>query len=160
MSKSLEVRVGELLGVKGMTLGLAESCTGGLIAHRITNVPGSSEYFLGAVVCYADEVKRGLLGVRAETLAQDGAVSRQSALEMARGVCKVLGAQVGVAVTGIAGPGGGSGDKPVGLTWIALITPEGERVERFVWRGDRIENKRSSVDAALKMLLEALGGGV
>jgi len=129
-----------------------------LIAHRITNVPGSSEYFVGGVVCYADSVKRQLLGVAAETLAQDGAVSQQSALQMARGVRKLLGVELGVSVTGVAGPGGGTDEKPVGLTWIAAISPEVERVERYIWRGDRIENKQSSAEAALELLFEAIGG--
>jgi PncC family amidohydrolase len=156
MSEPLEALAGELLRAKSMKLALAESCTGGLIAHRITNVPGSSEYFLGGVVSYADAIKRRLLEVDAETLAQDGAVSRQTALEMARGACRVLGADVGVAVTGIAGPGGGSEDKPVGLTWIAVVGPAVERVERYMWSGDRITNKERSAEAALKLLVEAL----
>lgn len=157
MNIPIESRVGELLREKAMKLGLAESCTGGLIAHRITNVPGSSDYFLGAVVCYADSVKRQLLGVAADTLAQEGAVSQQTALQMARGVCKLLGAQVGVSATGIAGPGGGTEEKPVGLTWIAVVSPDGERVERYIWSGDRIENKESSAAAALDLLIEAIG---
>jgi len=156
MNIPIESRVGELLREKAMKLGLAESCTGGLIAHRLTNVPGSSDYFLGAVVCYADSVKQQLLGVAADTLAQDGAVSQQTALQMARGVCKLLGAQVGVSVTGIAGPGGGTQEKPVGLTWIAVVSPDGERVERYMWSGDRIENKESSATAALDLLIEAI----
>lgn len=156
MSEPLEALAGELLKAKGMKLALAESCTGGLIAHRITNIPGSSEYFLGGVVSYADAIKHRLLEVDAETLAQDGAVSRQTALEMARGACRVLGADVGVAVTGIAGPGGGSEEKPVGLTWIALVDPDGERVEHHIWSGDRIANKERSAEAALELLVEAL----
>jgi PncC family amidohydrolase len=156
MSEPLEALAGELLKAKGMKLALAESCTGGLIAHRITNIPGSSEYFLGGVVSYADAIKHRLLEVDAETLAQDGAVSRQTALEMARGACRVLGADVGVAVTGIAGPGGGSAEKPVGLTRIALVDPEGERVEHHIWSGDRIANKERSAEAALELLVGAL----
>ncbi len=158
MSKPLEVQAGELLRARGVKLALAESCTGGLIAHRITNVPGSSEYFLGGVVSYADAIKHRLLEVDAETLERDGAVSRQAALEMARGACRVLGADVSVAVTGIAGPGGGSDDKPVGLTWIAVVCPEGERVERHIWSGDRIENKERSAETALELLVKALDG--
>jgi PncC family amidohydrolase len=156
MSESLEVLAGDLLRAREMKLALAESCTGGLIAHRITNVPGSSEYFLGGVVSYADAIKRRLLEVDAETLAQDGAVSRQTALEMARGACRVIGADVGIAVTGIAGPGGGSEDKPVGLTWIAVLGPDVERVERYMWGGDRIANKERSAEAALELLVEVL----
>jgi PncC family amidohydrolase len=157
MNKPIEARVGDLLEAKGMKLAMAESCTGGLIAHRITNVPGSSRYFLGGVVCYADAVKRGLLGVSEDTLAQEGAVSRQTALEMARGIRKLMGAQIGISVTGIAGPSGGSVEKPVGLTWIAVIDPDTERVERYAWGGERIENKEYSAEAALKLLIEVIG---
>lgn len=156
MEVQLEVSVGEALGARNLTLAVAESCTGGLVAHRLTNVPGSSEYFLGGVVSYADAVKHGVLGVSGETLLHHGAVSQQGALEMAQGVCRVLGAQVGLAVTGIAGPGGGSVEKPVGLTWIAVITPHGERIERYLWEGDRKENKNSSGEAALRLLLDEL----
>lgn len=156
MEEQLEVYVGEALGAKNLTLAVAESCTGGLVAHRLTNVPGSSEYFLGGVVSYADTVKHGVLGVCAETLLHHGAVSKKSALEMAQGVCRVFGAQVGLSVTGIAGPGGGSAEKPVGLTWIAIITPHGERIERYLWDGDRKENKHSSAEAALRLLLDEL----
>lgn len=156
MKESIEFSVGEALRANNLTLAVAESCTGGLIAHRVTNVPGSSQYFVGGVVSYADAVKQGVLGVRGETLAKHGAVSRHTALEMARGVRRLLGAQVGVAVTGIAGPGGGSADKPVGLTWIAVISPRRERVERYDWDGDRAENKISAAGAALQLLLDEL----
>jgi PncC family amidohydrolase len=149
MKTPIEVSVGETMRAKGLTMAVAESSTGGLIAHLVTSAPGSSEYFLGGVVSYADTVKQSVLGVRGETLAQ-------CALEMARGVRKALDAQVGVAVTGIAGPGGGTSEKPVGLTWIAVITPTGERAERYEWSGDRAENKNSSARAALKLLLDEL----
>ena len=157
MKKPIEVFVGEALKAKNLTLAVAESCTGGLLAHRVTNVPGSSEYFLGGVVSYANAVKQVVLGVRGGTLAQHGAVSRQSALEMARGVRRVLEAQVAVAITGVAGPGGGSVEKPVGLAWIAVITPRRERVECYEWSGDREENKNSFARAALQLLFEELG---
>lgn len=156
MEEQLEVYVGEALRAKNLTLAVAESCTGGLVAHRLTNVPGSSEYFLGGVVSYADTVKHDMLGVSGETLLHHGAVSQKSALEMALGVCRLLGAHLGLAVTGIAGPGGGSAEKPVGLTWIAVITPQGERIERYLWEGDRKENKNSSAEAALRLLLDEL----
>jgi len=156
MQGQLEVYVGEALGARNLMLAVAESSTGGLISHRLTNVPGSSEYFLGGVVSYSDMVKHHVLGVPGETLLHHGAVSQQSALEMAQGVCRVLGAQVGLAVTGIAGPGGGSAEKPVGLTWIAVITPHGERVERYLWDGSRKENKNSSAEAALTLLFDEL----
>jgi PncC family amidohydrolase len=156
MKTPLEVSVGTTMRAKGLTLAVAESSTGGLIAHLVTSAPGSSQYFLGGVVSYADTVKQVVLGVRGETLAQHGAVSRQCAMEMARGVREALGAQVGVAVTGIAGPGGGTAEKPVGMTWVAVITPTGERAERYEWSGDRAENKNSSAEAALKLLLDEL----
>ncbi len=101
---------------------MAESCTGGLVGHRITDVPGSSTYFLGGVIAYAYEAKERLLDVRHATLYEHGAVSEQTALEMARGARRVLGADIGIAVTGIAGPGGGLPDKPVGTTWVAVST--------------------------------------
>jgi PncC family amidohydrolase len=154
--EALEIAVGKALKAQGWTLGLAESCTGGLIAHRVTNVPGSSEYFLGGVVSYADAVKQAVLGVRKETLIQHGAVSRRCALEMARGIRPLLGADIGVAVTGIAGPGGGSEEKSVGLTWIAVVTPWGERVERYAWSGNRQQNKSSMAEQALTLLLDAI----
>ena len=154
--ETIEVFVGEALKAQGWKLGLAESCTGGLIAHRITNVPGSSDYFVGAVVSYADDFKQAVLGVRKETLIQHGAVSRECVVEMVRGVLNLVDVEVGVAVTGIAGPSGGSVEKPVGLAWIAVITPRRERVERYVWKGDRRENKESMADQALSLLLEAL----
>ncbi len=154
--EALEIAVGKVLKAQGWTLGLAESCSGGLIAHRVTDVPGSSEYFVGGVVSYADNVKRDVLGVREETLSRHGAVSRLCALEMARGIRPVVGADIGVAVTGIAGPGGGSEEKPVGLTWIALVTPWGERVERYEWSGNRQENKNHTAEQALRLLLETI----
>lgn len=158
-SSPLERAVGDILQARGWSLATAESCTGGLIGHRITQVPGSSAYFLGGVVSYADEVKRDLLGVRSDTLARDGAVSRATALEMARGVRQRLAADVGISVTGIAGPSGGSPEKPVGLTWIAIVTPRVERAQRFVFGGDRHANKEQGADAALKMLVEELSDG-
>ena len=157
MDQSLEEKVGTALTERGWTLALGESCTGGLVAHRITEVPGSSEYFLGGVVAYSNPIKEALLDVRSSTLEAVGAVSEQTAREMALGARKTIRASVGVSITGIAGPGGGTVDKPVGLTYIAVSTPEGEWLERQVFEGDRHANKKSSADAALKLLLEALG---
>jgi PncC family amidohydrolase len=159
MDQTLEAKVGSALNGKGWTLALGESCTGGLIAHRITEVPGSSEYFLGGVVAYSNAVKELLLHVESETLKTVGAVSEEAAREMARGAREAMSAAVGVSVTGIAGPGGGTVDKPVGLTFISVSTPEGEWAERHVFQGDRHSNKESAADAALKLLLEALGAG-
>lgn len=155
--KALEVLVGEALRAKGWTLALAESCTGGLIGHLVTQVPGSSEYFLGGVVAYAYDAKERLLGVRHQTLYEHGAVSRQTAMEMAHGARLAFGADVGLAVTGIAGPGGGLPDKPVGLTWIAISTRHAQRAAEHVWPGDRQAVKEQSARAALQSLLAILG---
>jgi PncC family amidohydrolase len=127
-----------------------------MIGHLITNISGSSDYYLGGVIAYANPVKRERLGVRAETLERVGAVSRETALQMARGVRRLLGADYGLAVTGIAGPTGGTPDKPVGLTFIALAGPQGERCERHVWPYDRLGNKQATARRALRMLIERL----
>ena len=156
MSEPLEVIVGKILLERKMTLALAESCTGGLIGHRITNVPGSSEYFAGGVVAYSYEAKENLLAVRHNTLYDHGAVSPETAIEMARGARRALGADVGVSITGIAGPGGGMPGKPVGLVYISLSARGFERTERFVWNKDREGNKWDSSEAALTMLKEYL----
>ncbi|HLF90558.1 MAG TPA: CinA family protein [Anaerolineales bacterium] len=152
----LEVQMGELLRARKRTLVTAESCTGGLIGHLLTNVPGSSEYYTGGVVAYAYEAKVVLLGVTWETLEKYGAVSEEVALAMARGVRAALNGDIGVAVTGIAGPGGGMPNKPVGLTWIAISAPDGDWAKRFVWNGDREGNKMCSARAALEMVVEYL----
>jgi PncC family amidohydrolase len=152
----LEETLGPLLVARRLTLAVAESCTGGLIGHRLTNVPGSSDYFLGGLIAYSYSAKEKLLGVRPETLQSFGAVSEPTAREMARGACRVLGAHLGVAVTGIAGPGGATPDKPVGLTWIALCAPGVERAEHHVWTGDRVANKEASAEAALRLVLDYL----
>jgi nicotinamide-nucleotide amidase len=158
MDQTLEEKAGSALNQKGWTLALAESCTGGLIAHRITNVPGSSDYFLGGVMAYSTPVKETLLGVKSETLRAVGAVSDETAREMARGASQAVSSDVGLSVTCIAGPGGVTEEKPVGLTFIGAITPEGEWVERHVFQGDRQSIKGSASDAALELLLNALGG--
>ena len=148
----LEKEVGELLRKHRLTLATAESCTGGLLSHRITNVPGSSDYFIGGVVAYSNQVKKDLLGVRDETLRSAGAVSEETALQMARGVRERLKADIGIGITGIAGPGGGTPAKPVGLVYVAISAPDYERCERFLWHEDREGNKRLSSEAALEML--------
>jgi PncC family amidohydrolase len=150
--ESLEVSVGKLLSAQNLTLALAESCTGGLVSHRLTEVPGSSAYFLGGVVAYANAVKEQLLGVSHATLHDHGAVSAETAVEMARGARRALGTDVGLSVTGIAGPTGDMPGKPVGLVYVALSTRSDERCERHVWGGDRSENKARSAAAALDLL--------
>jgi PncC family amidohydrolase len=156
--KSLEFQVGQLLQQRGLKLVLAESCTGGLLGSRITDVPGSSEYFLGGVVAYAYEAKVELLGVSWDTLNTRGAVSHETVLEMARGVRKSLKGDIAISVSGIAGPGGATPDKPVGTTWIGLVTNEGEWAKTFRFSGDREGNKAFAVDAALQLLLDHLHG--
>jgi PncC family amidohydrolase len=156
MAEALEVTVGKMLAEKKLTLALAESCTGGLIGHRITDVPGSSEYFVGGIVAYSYEAKEKLLGVHHDTLYDHGAVSPETAQEMAHGVRRVLGTDIGISVTGIAGPGGGLPGKPVGLVYISLSARDYERTEKFFWRKDRSGNKLDSSEAALKMLEEYL----
>jgi PncC family amidohydrolase len=149
---ALELIVGRLLQQRGLTLAVAESCTGGLIGHRVTSVPGSSAYYQGSVTAYSYDAKELILHVQHDTLYQYGAVSEQTAREMAQGVRRAFHADVGLAVTGIAGPGGGMPEKPVGLVYIALATPDGEWVERQVWAGNRLENKEHSAEAALGLL--------
>ena len=135
------------------TVALAESCTGGMVAAALTAVPGSSGYFLGGVVSYADEAKRDLLGVDAAVLAAHGAVSAQVARAMAEGARARFGASVAAAVTGIAGPDGGSDEKPVGLTYVAVEDDAGVDVRRVVWPGDRAANRLDSAVAVLEALL-------
>ena len=159
MDQKPEAKLGSALNSRGWTLALGESCTGGLIAHRITEIAGSSEYFLGGVVAYSNLIKESLLNVQIKTLEAVGAVSEETAREMARGAREVMRAAVGVSVTGIAGPGGATEGKPVGLTFISVSTPDGEWVERHVFEGDRHANKQASAEAALKLLLQVLSEG-
>ena len=158
MPNPLEIQVGQLLHERGLKLVLAESCTGGLLGSRITDVPGSSEYFLGGVVAYAYEAKADLLGVSWETLNTKGAVSRETVLEMARGVRHRMKAHIAVSVSGIAGPGGGTPEKPVGTTWIGLAAEDGEWAKSYQFDRDREGNKISAADAALHLLLDYLQG--
>ncbi|MCL4528549.1 MAG: CinA family protein [Chloroflexi bacterium] len=154
----LEIKLGDLLKRKGLRLATAESCTGGLIASRITDVPGSSDYFLGGIVAYAYEAKVALLNVSWDTLRTYGAVSRETVLEMARGARKALSAGLAISVSGIAGPGGGLPNKPVGTTWFGLSAEDGEWARIYCFDGDRLQNKSSSADAALQMVLDYLNG--
>jgi PncC family amidohydrolase len=149
-------RVAALCLERGLTVATAESCTGGLIAKLITDLPGSSEFFRGGVVSYSNEVKMELLGVRDEELAAHGAVSAQVARSMAVGMRVRLGADLVVSVTGIAGPGGGTRAKPVGLTYIAVADATGTDVRRFAWAGDRTANRESGARAALELLMERI----
>lgn len=139
-----------------ISLGTAESCSGGLVGHSITAISGSSGYYRGGVISYADEVKSMLLDVPASTLERHGAVSAQVAVAMAEGVRRAVASDYGLAVTGVAGPGGGSDAKPVGLTYVATAGPHGHEVRRYVWEGDRESNKQHSAAAALELLLAVL----
>ncbi|NDJ60875.1 MAG: CinA family protein [Chloroflexi bacterium] len=155
----LEAQVGAALRALGWTICAAESCTGGLLLHRVTNIPGSSAYVLGGVVAYANEVKELLLHVRRETMIEYGAVSAETAEEMARGALDIFGTTLAVSITGIAGPGGGSPEKPVGLTYIGLARKDnGVMVQRHFWDGDREGIKQASAGAALQVILEAAAG--
>ena len=154
----LETIIGPLLRLRGLKLATAESCTGGLVADRITDVPGSSEYFVGGVVAYAYEAKVALLHVSWDTLRAHGAVSRLTAIEMARGVRTALGADIGLSISGIAGPGGGLPNKPVGTTYISLSATDGDWARKFIWAGDRKQNKAASAEAALQFVLDYLQG--
>src|SRR5258706_4522560 len=158
VSSLSENLIGNILHTRGLKLAAAESCTGGLIGNRITDVAGSSEYFLGSIVAYAYEVKVRLLDVSWDTLNKYGAVSRETVLEMARGVHQKIGGDVAMSVSGIAGPGGGTPDKPVGTTWIGLIAKDGEWAKEFHFSGNREQNKSSAADASLQMLLDYLQG--
>lgn len=158
-TKGLAEYVGSLLWSSGFTLALAESCTGGLVGDCVTDVPGSSDYYLGGIVSYSNAAKQMLLGVRDETLQTFGAVSAECAAEMAQGARRVVGADVAVSVTGIAGPGGGSPDKPVGLTYIHLSAADAEIGQTAIWPGDRRSNKENSALAALQLLARYLENG-
>ena len=144
--------VGPLLIRAGRTIATAESCTGGLVAARIVAVSGSSAYFLGGIVSYSNDAKHRLLGVPSLMLERYGAVSVDVALAMARGVRRKLGTDIGVATTGIAGPGGATPTKPVGLVYIALAAEGVERCRRYLWHGDRLDNITASAEAALRLV--------
>jgi nicotinamide-nucleotide amidase len=154
--QSLEVHAGKILRQLKLNLATAESCTGGLVGHRITNVPGSSDYYLGGVVAYANEVKVHQLGVKQETVERYGAVSRETVLEMASGARQALSADIGLATSGIAGPTGGTPENPVGLTWIGLSARDYEDAWRYVWEGDRLAVKEQTVEQALRLLVDYL----
>lgn len=149
--------IGNALRKKGLKLAIAESCTGGLLSSMITDIPGSSDYFEGSIVAYSNSVKSGKLGVKSATLASYGAVSRETAGEMAQGAGKAFKADISAAVTGIAGPGGGTPKKPVGLVFIAVSKGGRTVVKRFLFKGGRKAVKKMSAEAALKMLGAALG---
>lgn len=156
MKMDLEQKIGQELRDRGWRLAVAESCTGGLIGHRITNYSGSSTYYLGSITAYAYRAKVRLLDVSWDTLEKFGAVSEETIKEMALGVRRALAADVGLAVSGIAGPTGGTPDKPVGYTWIGLSTCDGIWTLQHTAGGDRIENKQEIAEKAFEFLYEFL----
>ncbi len=158
MDETLEIRIGSALRARGLRLAAAESCTGGLVGHRVTNVPGSSTYYVGSVTAYAYEAKVRLLGVKWETLEAYGAVSEQVAEEMSTGVRNALGADIGLSISGIAGPGGGTKEKPVGMVCFGLSSPERVWTSTQYFEGDRLAVKEQSADFILKSLLAYLDG--
>lgn len=162
MQEELEVEIGPLLVKQNYKLVVAESCTGGLVSHRITNVPGSSDYYIGGVCAYAYEAKRSLLGVKPKTLEKFGAVSRETVLEMSTGARKLFSKEIpfenliGLSISGIAGPGGGLPGKPVGLVWMSLSSDKGTWAWQKVFKGNRIQIKEQSSDYVLLLLLQYL----
>ena len=155
---SAATRLQELALERGISVGTAESCTGGLIGHTLTTIAGSSAYYLGGIVSYSDDIKTRLLGVSPESIERHGAVSAQVAVAMAEGARERLGCDYAMAATGVAGPGGGTQAKPVGLTYVAAAGPHGHEVQRHLWDGDRAANKERSAAAALELLLALLAG--
>ena len=155
---SLEKEVGDLLRSKGLTLGIVESATGGLISHLITNSPGSSDYYQGSVTAYSNEAKTAIVGVNIDTINQHGAVSHQVAEEMAQRGRKILAADICLADTGVAGPGGATPEKPVGLFYLGLSHRGGTYSQKHIFQGSREQNKVSAAEASLIWLKEYLIG--
>ncbi|WP_432647193.1 CinA family protein [Mitsuokella sp.] len=151
MSELLEEKIGRLLSAQNLTISCAESCTGGLLTSRLTDIAGSSAYVMGSVVSYTNRIKEALVGVRHETLLAHGAVSEETAREMAEGIRRAIKTDIGIGITGIAGPGGGTKEKPVGLVFIAVSGPWGTIVKENHFRGTRTEVKRQTTDTALSM---------
>ena len=154
---ALAGRVGEVLGSRRLTLATAESCTGGLVGHVLTEISGSSAWYLGGAVVYSDQLKRQLADVPADLLATHGAVSEPVASALATGIRARLGADLGISVTGIAGPTGATPGKPVGLVFVGAADADGATVVRHLWDGDRSANKRASAASVLQLLLGRLG---
>ena len=158
----LSQEIGKLLKSQGLWLATAESCTGGLLGHLITNAAGSSEYYLGGFITYSNDTKERWLSVTLATLKQYGAVSRETVLEMARGVRYACGEKfqpdkiIGVSISGIAGPGGGSPEKPVGMVWIGISSESANDAFCFQFMGDRGEIKMQSAKKALELILSHL----
>lgn len=153
---NLSITISESIMQKGLTIATAESCTGGLIAHILTEVAGASNYFIGGVVAYSNQVKQDILGVQTSTLDQYGAVSEQTAMEMAAGVRQKFNTDIGLSTTGVAGPSGGTPTKPVGLVWIGFSTPERTWSIYSHFSDGRHEINKKSARKALRLLLDYL----
>jgi PncC family amidohydrolase len=150
--RTVDAGIGKLLLRKGLTLSVCESCTGGMLASSITGIPGSSRYFIGGIIAYSDDIKRMVVGVRAATLKRFGAVSKEVAQEMARGARYLMASDLCIAITGIAGPGGGTVQKPVGLVYIAVAVKKRVTVRRFFFKGGRHKIRKAAVNEALNLL--------
>lgn len=156
MNQPVEETLGDLLRESNLTLVTAESCTGGLLGHLITNVPGSSDYYLGGMVTYSNDAKARLLGVNPETLESHGAVSQETVLEMAEGARLAFDAEIGVSISGVAGPSGGTPEKPVGLVCIGISATRYARAWEHHFPGNRLKIKEQSARAALQHLIDYL----
>ena len=153
----LEEQVAQLLKSRGLTISVAEACTAGEVASRLTSVPGSSSYFVGGVIAYANEVKENLLKVSKVLMIRDGSVAGSTALAMARGVKHLLGTDIGVSATGVMGPGGGTPEKPVGLFFLAVVGPgDMEKCQRHLFQADRAENRKLAAKAVLELVKDSL----
>ncbi|HCB94184.1 MAG TPA: competence protein ComA [Selenomonas sp.] len=157
--EALEISTGRLLAKERLTIACAESCTGGLLTSRLTDVAGSSAYVKGSIVSYSNEIKERLVGVKSDTLAGYGAVSEQTAGEMAEGIRRAIGADIGVGVTGIAGPDGGTPQKPVGLVYIAVAGAQGTVIRENRFKGTRGEIKLQTTETALEMIKNYISAG-
>lgn len=153
---SLSAMVGNALLERGYSISTAESCTGGLLSYALTSISGASTYFMGGIVAYSNAIKEQFLGVQAKTLLDHGAVSQETALEMADGVRTKLGTDVGLSTTGVAGPTGGRPEKPVGLVWIGISTPASSRAFECHFEGERLEIMKETVVEVLTRLLDDL----
>lgn len=154
--KNLAKRIGRMLSKKNFSLSVCESCTGGMLGSIITEIPGSSEYFKGGIIAYSNELKKKIIGVKNKTLKNFGAVSRETAKEMALGLKKLTHSDIGISITGIAGPGGGTKDKPVGLVYIGVILNKKIMVEKNIFTGSRQQIRKKACEKALKLLIQML----
>ncbi len=157
-NEKIDEAIAKLLEKKSLTLSVAESCTGGALADAITDRPGSSVYFKGGIVAYSNQVKKDLLNVTSEALNSRGAVSKPVALQMAQNIAGLMKTDIGLSTTGIAGPGGGSDEKPVGTVWIGLWSRQKHFALKALFTNDRLKNKKRTVEAALETARRVISG--